>query len=105
MIVVLESPGSEARDKPSGLGLSSLFSAAVYLFREGVGIFKDRWDGLKHFEILKDSYPDDLVPGAMFRPYRVGMEWNLLSSGAGMLIGLNVGLSLLVGSLIVRGVG
>jgi uncharacterized oligopeptide transporter (OPT) family protein len=104
-IVVLDSPGSEARDKLSALGLSSLFSAAVYLFREGVGIFKDRWEGLKHFEILKDSYPDDLIPGAMFRPYRVGMEWNLLSIGAGMLIGINVGLSLLVGSLIVRGVG
>jgi len=99
-IVVLDSPGREARDKLGALGLSSLASAVVYLFREGFGMFHDKWTYLKNLEFLPDFYP-----GATFQSYRVGVEWNLLSIGAGMLIGINVGLSLLAGSLMVRGIG
>jgi len=99
-IVVLDSPGHESRDKLAALGLSSLASAVVYLFREGFGMFKDKWSYLANFEILPDFFP-----GSVFRSYRVGVEWNLLSIGAGMLIGINVCLSMLAGSLIVRYVG
>lgn len=99
-IVVLDSPGRETRDKLAALGLSSLASAVVYLFREGFGVFHDKWTYLKKLEVLPDFFPD-----TTFQSYKVGVEWNLLSIGAGMLIGINVGLSLLAGSLIVRGVG
>jgi len=99
-IVVLDSPGREARDKLGALGLSSLASAVVYLFREGFGMFKAKWEMLKHLEVL-----DNLFPGASLESYKVGVEWNLLSIGAGMLIGINVCLSLLLGSAIVAVVG
>src|SRR6266478_8605675 len=99
-IIVLDSPGREARDKLGALGLSSLASAVVYLFREGFGVFHEKWTCLKSLEFLPDFYP-----GPTFQSYKVGMEWNLLSIGAGMLIGINVGLSLLAGSLMVRVVG
>jgi uncharacterized oligopeptide transporter (OPT) family protein len=99
-ILVLDSPGPEARDKLGALGLSSLASALVYLIREGFEVFHDKWTYLKNFEFLPNFYPDKV-----FESYRVGVEWNLLSIGAGMLIGINVGVSLLAGSLIVRGIG
>src|SRR5439155_8928397 len=46
-IVVLDSPGRETRDKLAALGLSSLASAVVYLFREGFGVFHEKWTYLK----------------------------------------------------------
>jgi len=95
-IVVLDSPGREGRDKLAALGLSSLASAVVYLFREGFGMFQEKWSYLKYLEFLPNSYP-----GMTFKSYNVGMEWNLLGLGAGMLIGINVCLSLLIGTAIV----
>lgn len=95
-IVVLDSPGREARDKLAALGLSSLASAVVYLFREGFGMFQDKWSYFKNLEFLPNTYP-----GIGPKSYNVGMEWNLLGVGAGMLIGINVCLSLLIGTTIV----
>jgi uncharacterized oligopeptide transporter (OPT) family protein len=95
-IVVLDSPGREGHDKLAALGLSSLASAVVYLFREGFGMFKDKVALLGHLEFLPDWYPRSGL-----QPYRVGVEWNLLSIGGGMLIGINVCLSMLIGTLIV----
>jgi hypothetical protein len=82
-VVVLDSKGGEARRKLLLLGGSSLASALVDWFREGVGV-------------LRDFYPAPL-----FRHFRVGVEWNLLSIGSGLLIGLNVSLSMLAATAVV----
>jgi OPT family oligopeptide transporter len=91
-IVVLDSPGREAKDKLATLGLAGLASAALDWLRE-----------IK--EWLPDYYFEPSTLAANFKSFRVGVEWNLLSLGTGMLIGLNVGLSMLAGSLVVAGVG
>ncbi|HEX5272059.1 MAG TPA: OPT/YSL family transporter [Gemmataceae bacterium] len=86
-VVVLDTTGGEARSKLLTLGLTSLASAAVDWFREGMGV-------------LHDYYP-----GPRFAGYRVGIEWNLLSVGSGLLIGLNVSLSMLAGTVVVVATG
>src|SRR5260370_24191689 len=78
-IVVLDSPGPEARDKLGALGFSALASAVVYLFREGFAMFQSKWAYLKSLEIIPDFYPV-----ATYQSYRVGVEWNLLIIGSGL---------------------
>jgi len=60
--------------------------------------------------LISDFYPDDLLNRFfrssgyrfnVFRPFRAGIEWSLLSVGSGLLIGLNVSLSLLAASIVV----
>ena len=82
-VVVLDSKGTEARRKLQFLGLTALASALVDWYREGM-------------EVLHDFYPTPL-----FKSLKVGIEWNLLSVGSGLLIGLNVGLSLLAATIVV----
>ncbi len=93
-IVVLDTPGREASDKLKVLGVCAIASAVVDWFRVGMPmIFKD-W-----------KYLSDLFFGPSFRSFNVGIEWNLLSLGSGMLIGLRVSLSLLGGTVLMLLVG
>jgi uncharacterized oligopeptide transporter (OPT) family protein len=82
-VVVLDSKGGEARRKLQFLGGAALASALVDWFREGV-------------KKLSDFYPTPLAAS-----YRAGIEWNLLSIGSGLLIGLNVSLSMLAATVVV----
>jgi uncharacterized oligopeptide transporter (OPT) family protein len=91
-IVVLDSRGPQARDKLLTLGLAGVASALVDWLRE----VRDK---------LPNYFFEPASAASTFRAYNVGIEWNLLSLGTGMLIGLNVGLSMLAGSLVVAGVG
>jgi uncharacterized oligopeptide transporter (OPT) family protein len=93
-IVVLDTPGREASDKMRVLGICTLASAVVDWFRAGMPMISKGW-----------HYLDDLFFGASFRAFNVGIEWNLLSVGSGMLVGLRVSLSLLGGSLLMLLVG
>lgn len=81
-IVVLDTAGGEARDKMTIMGVCGLASALVDWFREGL-----------------EKLPD-LFPSSLFRSYQTGIEWNLLSLGSGLLINLNVSLSMLAASLV-----
>jgi uncharacterized oligopeptide transporter (OPT) family protein len=82
-IVVLDSKGPEAKRKLQMLGVTALASAVVDWFREGV-------------EKLPDFYPT-----SVFKSLKIGIEWNLLSLGSGLLIGLNVSLSMLAATVVV----
>jgi uncharacterized oligopeptide transporter (OPT) family protein len=62
------------------LGLSAALGAVVAFFRDGLP-FLQTWSFAGRFAI--------------------GMEWNVLSIGTGMLIGINVGLSMLLGTAVV----
>jgi uncharacterized oligopeptide transporter (OPT) family protein len=86
-IVVLDSKGSEARGKLQALGLTALASALVDWFREA-------WN------VLQDFYPTPL-----FKSFRVGIEWNLLSIGSGLLVGPIVSLSMLAATMLVVATG
>src|SRR5262249_53135898 len=84
-IEVLDSDRNAARHKIRALGLAALASSAIDGLREGMG----------------------LLPTLYFSaPYRAGLEFSLLNVGSGLLVGLNVGLSMLLGTLIIAcGVG
>jgi uncharacterized oligopeptide transporter (OPT) family protein len=93
-IIVLDTPGQGARDKLGLLGISALASAVVDWFREGVTILGQA-----------SKLPSYYFGQATFASYRFGIEWGLLPVGTGVLIGLNVSLSMLAGSAIVVGAG
>jgi uncharacterized oligopeptide transporter (OPT) family protein len=86
-IVVLDTKGTEGRDKLRVLGVCTLISAAVDWARE-------------RMEMIGNFYPN-----ALFKSYRVGMEWSLLAVGSGLLIGLTVSLSMLAATLVVTATG
>jgi uncharacterized oligopeptide transporter (OPT) family protein len=108
-ILVLDSRGREGRDKLQLLGVCTLVSALLELLREGLKI-KELGEWLRDgVSALKDFY---LTP--TLASLRVGIEWSLLNVGTGLLISLNVCLSMLAATvlfavtgpeLIERGVG
>jgi uncharacterized oligopeptide transporter (OPT) family protein len=90
-ILVLDDRGPEAGGKFKLLGLAALASAVVDLLREGLTVFRE---GLAYL-------PDFFFGSRSAASLRVGTEWNLLSLGSGMLIGLVVSLSMLAATLLV----
>lgn len=83
-ILVLDSHQDTDR-KAYALALAALASAAIDWLREG-------------FSLLGTLY--------LSRPYRAGFEFSLLDIGSGLLVGLNVGLSMLLGTLVITyGIG
>jgi uncharacterized oligopeptide transporter (OPT) family protein len=86
-IAVLDSRGPEAAGKLGTLGACALASALVDWLREGA-------------KKLHDFFP---TPG--LQSYLVGIEWSLLTVGTGLLISVNVSLSMLAGTLLVAGAG
>jgi OPT family oligopeptide transporter len=79
-IEVLDSDPHAAREKIRALGLAALASSAVDWLREGMA----------------------LLPTLYFSaPYRAGIEWGLLNAGSGLLVGLNVGVSMLLGTVVI----
>jgi OPT family oligopeptide transporter len=82
-IEVLDSDPHVAREKIRALGLAALVSAAVDWLREGMALLPTLYFSL---------------------PYRAGIEWGLLNAGSGLLVGLNVGLSMLLGTVVIAAI-
>jgi len=72
--------GKAAGEKFTMLGLSAVVGMVIAFLRDGL-----EWIGTLGLAIR----------------YRIGIEWGVLNVGTGMLIGLNVGLSMLLGTLVV----
>lgn len=70
--------GSGGRMKT--LGASAIVGAVIAFFRDGKSL---------------------LTPWMFGGRFTIGLEWNVLSIGTGMLVGINVGLSMLLGTLVV----
>ncbi len=78
-IEVLDSHWQEARQKIRLLALAAFASAGVNWLREAMAL-------------LPTLY--------LAKPYRMGFEWSFLSIGSGVLVGLNVGISMLLGTFV-----
>lgn len=78
-IEVLDSHWHQARQKIRVLGMAAVTSAGVNWLREGMSL-------------LPTLY--------LSKPYRMGFEWSFLNIGSGLLVGLNVGISMLLGTLV-----
>lgn len=72
--------GKAAGQKFTMLGISAVIGMVIAFIRDGLA-----WIG---------------TLGLAMR-YRIGIEWGVLNIGTGMLIGLNVGLSMLLGTIVV----
>ncbi len=72
--------GKAAGERFTTLGISALVGMVIAFLRDGLN-----WIG---------------TLGLAMR-YRIGIEWGVLNIGTGMLIGLNVGLSMLLGTVVV----
>src|SRR5262249_43574338 len=79
-IEVLDSHSKDVRHKLNALTLAALASALVDWLREGLSL-------------LGTLY--------LSKAYRTGFEFSLLNVGSGLLVGLNVGLSMLLGTLLI----
>jgi uncharacterized oligopeptide transporter (OPT) family protein len=86
-VVVLDNRGPEAGRKMAVLGLATLISAVVNFCHD----------------ILK--WIPTYFPTSRFAVYRVGLEPSLLAVGSGLLVGLNISLSLLAGTVVFRTTG
>lgn len=86
-----------ARKAAKALGIGVLLSALVMLFRDDskmFGFLKEGWE--PPVEIL---YP--LIPvGFVIANMGVGLSYSLLAIGSGMLIGLRINISMIIGGLL-----
>lgn len=79
-INVLDSSNRQSSGKMKTLGLGALVGLIIAFLRDGLG----------KISIL-----------AIAMRFRIGIEWSVLSMGTGLLISLNVGLSMLLGTIVV----
>jgi uncharacterized oligopeptide transporter (OPT) family protein len=83
-VIALDGEGADAKRAARALGLAGLASAAVMLMTEDAHI-------LNWFSSVT------LVGTAVTMASGVGINWSLLSLGSGMLVGLRINLSMLLG--------
>ncbi|HZU36116.1 MAG TPA: OPT/YSL family transporter, partial [Gemmataceae bacterium] len=101
-IIVLDSPGRESRDKLWTLGLCSLASAVVNFFHDGAELvlhmIKNGPKWATEALTRAGDWFGTLWPYAGAQGYLVGFGWSFLTIGTGMLVGVNVGLSMIAGT-------
>jgi uncharacterized oligopeptide transporter (OPT) family protein len=87
-LVVLDSRGSGAKAAARSMGVGTVLSALVMLVREDARLLAKPW--------LVES----LALGPHGAAMAFGISWSLLSLGSGMLVGLRINLSMMIGTLI-----
>ena len=88
-LIVLDSKGPESRGAARSLGIGGLLSGALMIFREDAHILGPVW-----FRI-----PERLALGATGAAMNVGISWSLLNIGSGMLVGMRINTSMVLGTL------
>ena len=89
-ILVLDERGQGSRTATRAMGWGSVASALVMTLRGDTRLLGDVWYRI----------PEMLPFGALGARMNMGVSWSLLSLGAGMLVGLRVNLSMLVGAFL-----
>jgi uncharacterized oligopeptide transporter (OPT) family protein len=86
-LIVLDSRGGEARSAARALGFGALASAILMLMTEDALVL--RW------------FPSTILLGtAVTMQTGVGLNWSLLSLGSGMLVGMRINASMLLGTIL-----
>jgi uncharacterized oligopeptide transporter (OPT) family protein len=86
-LIVLDSRTSGAREAARSLGLAAVFSAAVMAIRADARLVREAWYRI----------PETLSLGPTGPTMGVGVSWSLLSLGSGMLVGLRITVSMMIG--------
>jgi OPT family oligopeptide transporter len=78
-INVLDAGDEQTRRKMKALGFGTLASGLLTFVRDGLHLAPELW---------------------IRKPFTLGIAWNLLSVGSGLLVGLNMGIATLLGTLV-----
>jgi uncharacterized oligopeptide transporter (OPT) family protein len=89
-LVVLDSKGKESRGAARSLAIGGIVSAFVMAIREDARLVAAAWYRI----------PEMLPLGPTGPTMAVGMSWSLLSIGSGMIVGLRISASMLLGMIV-----
>ena len=89
-LIVLDSTGDESKGAARAMAAGGVLSAVLFTIREDARMLGKVW-----FRV-----PEMLPFGANGAKMNVGMSWSLLSLGSGMLVGIRITASMLLGMLI-----
>ena len=89
-LVVLDSRGKESRGAARSLALGGILSAIVMAIREDARLIAAAWYRI----------PEVLPLGPTGPTMGVGMSWSLLSLGSGMIVGMRISASMLLGMIV-----
>src|SRR5262245_954892 len=89
-LVVLDSHGSEAQAAARTMTIGGVLSGLLMIFREDARLLREAWYRI----------PEMLAIGATGARMAVGVSWSLLSFGSGLIVGLRITTSMLLGMIL-----
>jgi uncharacterized oligopeptide transporter (OPT) family protein len=88
-LIVLDSKGPESKGAARSLGIGGVLSGVLMIFREDAHIFGPVWWRI----------PERFAFGALGSAMNVGISWSLLNIGSGMLVGMRINTSMVIGTM------
>ncbi len=89
-LIVLDSKGKESRAAAGSMALGGILSAIGFAIREDARLIAAAWYRI----------PEMLPLGATGPKMNVGVSWSLLSIGSGMIVGMRVTISMVLGCVV-----
>jgi uncharacterized oligopeptide transporter (OPT) family protein len=88
-LVVLDSKDGDSKGAARSLAFGGVFSGLLMIFREDARLLAPAWYRI----------PEKLALGATGAAMNVGISWSLLNMGSGMLVGMRINTSMLIGTI------
>ena len=88
-LIVLDSKGPESKGAARSLGVGGVLSGLIMIFRADARIFGPVWWRI----------PESKLFGAIGNAMNVGISWSLLNIGSGMLVGMRINTSMVIGAM------
>jgi uncharacterized oligopeptide transporter (OPT) family protein len=89
-LIILDSRGPEAKSAATSMGVGTVVSAVLMVLREDARLLADAWYRI----------PEMWALGPTGASMGFGVSWSLLSLGSGMLVGMRVNASMLLGAVL-----
>ena len=89
-LIVLDSKGEESRGAARSLGIGAVLSGLLMIFRADARMLKAAWYRI----------PEMLPLGPLGAKMNVGVSWSLLSIGSGVIVGMRITTSMLLGMIL-----
>jgi uncharacterized oligopeptide transporter (OPT) family protein len=89
-LIVLDSKGESSKAAAAWLAMGAVFSGILFIIREDARLLKQVWYRV----------PEMLPIGPLGAKMNVGLSWSLLSIGSGMLVGMRINTSMLIGMIL-----
>ena len=86
-LIVLDGRGGESRSAARSMGIGAVLSGFLMTIREDARLLGEAWYRV----------PEMLPFGALGAKMNVGLSWSLLSIGSGMLVGMRINTSMVLG--------